>query len=347
MWSSLLIFSLLFFYGCDVLTNMEDESSDEGSSSSRATLTMEYDIYGWNFNHNDSKGWIATNNAGTFQPSLNAYVLNGIYASFEKTLSSEESQLSKQATAVNFDFYISTDIARNAAMELIVYFNNGSSEAQWMQTIGYYDEFGRTFNKSGVEYIQIFKKLNISSSNAASGIKKIRIKRDMAVSNGSNGSDLAILVNKVSLTKQGSPDNRTFNLFSKKSGLTLDNANDKNNGGRVHQWQYYKNLDNQHWKLVPDGNGYYYIISEDSGLALDNTGSMDNGGKIHQWQKYIGHSYQLWKLEYAGAGYYNIVCKRSGKALDNTGGMTNGTKVHQWTNHNGYINQLWSFQFVR
>jgi hypothetical protein len=112
------------------------------------------------------------------------------------------------------------------------------------------------------------------------------------------------------------------------------------NGAQIQQWDHHGG-DNQLFRLIPVGGGYYKIVVEHSGKVLDVRGiSTANGAEIQQWDWWGGDN-QRWRLEPLGDGYYRVVAKHSGRVLDVRGISTaNGAQIQQW-DWLGGDNQRW------
>lgn len=131
-------------------------------------------------------------------------------------------------------------------------------------------------------------------------------------------------------------------LRARHSGRCLDVAGvGRDTGANVHQWDCHGG-DNQKWRFMARGGGYYQIAAVHSDKCLDVAGvGMGNGDNIHQWDCHGGDN-QLWKPVGIGGGAYRIGTKHSGKCLDVVG-AGNGTNVIQWDCHDG-DNQQWMIE---
>ncbi|HEU4712998.1 MAG TPA: RICIN domain-containing protein [Pyrinomonadaceae bacterium] len=112
------------------------------------------------------------------------------------------------------------------------------------------------------------------------------------------------------------------------------------NGAQVIQWPCVGEA-NQHWYVVPVGDGYFKFIARHSNkvLAVLN-GSLANGASVVQLTE-SGGAPEQWQLVDAGGGYFRIMARHSGKALEVDGGFTfNGARVQQW-DYFGFANQQW------
>ncbi|GGX76123.1 RICIN domain-containing protein [Streptomyces hiroshimensis] len=137
----------------------------------------------------------------------------------------------------------------------------------------------------------------------------------------------------------------TYNAFtSRYSGRCLDVAGGSNRDeANIQQWDCV-GVANQHWKLAPTGDGYYYITAQHSNMCLDvdtRAANGDYGGNVHQYHCWGGAN-QQWRLDYIGDGYYYVISRHNNKCLDvdTRPGNVNGANVHNWTCWGGN-NQMW------
>ena len=108
--------------------------------------------------------------------------------------------------------------------------------------------------------------------------------------------------------------------------------NSTENGANIELFSYNGGA-NQHFNIVPCGDGYYNIINVNSGKALD----VDAWGSqnVIQWDQ-TGGDNQKWSFEYAGNGMYYIRSKSAGKYLDVNGGYArDGANVGVFGLNNG------------
>ncbi len=142
---------------------------------------------------------------------------------------------------------------------------------------------------------------------------------------------------------------KTYMIQNVNSGLYLDAAGAKaSNGTNVIQYGAAKAKSNNTWKLVPDGNGYYYIYScmaNGNSYFLDVSGNKNsNGTNIGIWQNSYCDA-QLFKLTKNSDGSYSIYTKTSGnkKVVEVVNAYTtNNANVQQWE-YNGHNCQKWYF----
>ena len=124
------------------------------------------------------------------------------------------------------------------------------------------------------------------------------------------------------------------------SGLYLDVADGSSeNGANVAQWEY-NGSDAQKFKLVPNGDGYYYVLTGASNytkcLDIEN-GSRDDGANVLQWE-YWGGDMQMYQVILNDDGTYSFLTKSSSRraALEIFElGTVNGSNVVQWEYWNG------------
>ncbi|NDP27994.1 MAG: RICIN domain-containing protein, partial [Flavobacterium sp.] len=113
-------------------------------------------------------------------------------------------------------------------------------------------------------------------------------------------------------------------------------------GTQVQIWSY-SGANNQKWKAVDAGSGYYYLIPQHtSGKQLDvsSSGTAD-GTKIQIWTANNGAA-QKYKFVDVGSSQYKIVpaCANSSCLDVNLGGTADGTIVQLYT-YNGTNAQKW------
>lgn len=128
--------------------------------------------------------------------------------------------------------------------------------------------------------------------------------------------------------------------------LDVDDRQGVTNGTNVQVWAYH-GRDNQKWKFVSNGNGYYRIVSKvNPNLALDadiSPGPVQNGTNIHVWQ-YVGNDNQQWSITENGLGVAVIRSKaNSTYVIDRdiaSGSSPDGANVLLWQYWGG-LNQKW------
>lgn len=134
--------------------------------------------------------------------------------------------------------------------------------------------------------------------------------------------------------------NTWYRIINRQSGKGLDAAG-SSNGANVQIYDYW-GAQNQQWRLVDAGSGYYRIEGRQSGQVLDVANqSTSNGANVQIYSNWGGQN-QQWKVESVGNGYYRIIGRQSGKALD-AAGSSNGSNVQIYS-YGGNANQQWSFQ---
>ncbi len=141
-----------------------------------------------------------------------------------------------------------------------------------------------------------------------------------------------------------------YYIRNRSSNKYLDVANGSAaDGTNIQQWSK-NSLDSQKFKLVSDGNGYYYILTGASGYTscLDvDSGSNTDGANIIEWN-YWGGEMQKYEIVNVN-GSYAIKTKASGstKCLD-VYNISNddGANVCQWTYWGG-DGQRWYLEDVK
>ena len=200
--------------------------------------------------------------------------------------------------------------------------------------------------------------------DAGSGTETINLKPDTAPQAGEHeyllklsirpvGTDWEknidiVHVNNISVEDTSADDavieDGTYAIISRFSGKAVDvKQYSKNDGGIVHQWDYF-NGPNQKWKFTRLSDDTYKIINQNSGKALDIRGARGtNGAQVHQWEYYASANPQ-WVVKSLDNGYFSLTAVHSGKALDASSTSTkNGASVQQWQYHGG-ANQQWKLE---
>lgn len=129
----------------------------------------------------------------------------------------------------------------------------------------------------------------------------------------------------------------TFYIQNKFSGMYLDVANGSaDNNANIQQWTY-NGCDAQKFKIVSNGDGYYYILTGASGYtkAVDVAKkSSADGANVAQYTLNKGNN-QLYKIELQSDGSYAILTKISG--------CKSGLDLYNWSEDaGGNINQ-WNY----
>ncbi|WP_425560636.1 RICIN domain-containing protein, partial [Luedemannella helvata] len=140
--------------------------------------------------------------------------------------------------------------------------------------------------------------------------------------------------------------NTWYVLVNRNSGKALDVYNlATNDGGRITQWAR-NNGNNQQWRFVDSGGGYYRIMSRHSGKVLDVYNfSTANGGSIVQWTDGNGTN-QQWRLADSSDGYVRFISRHSNKALEVQNASTaDGANIVQYDDWGGN-NQQWQLVAV-
>ena len=139
------------------------------------------------------------------------------------------------------------------------------------------------------------------------------------------------------------PDpNKCYKIVNKVSGKVIDISGASTlNGAVVQQWDYVDGQ-NQKFKFVDAGEGFYSIRAVHSGLPLDIENDAITERAYSLQRTLDGTGSQLFALPNVGGGYINLVNRTSGKALktDASPGV-NGTRLIQLTINATYEHQKW------
>jgi beta-xylosidase len=138
--------------------------------------------------------------------------------------------------------------------------------------------------------------------------------------------------------------NAWYVLVNRTSGKAMDDFNfATNDGAIVVQWARH-NQNNQQWRFIDSGGGFYRLQNRLSGKVLDNRSSTSDGTDVVQWtdQNTTGQQFSL--ADSAG-GYVRLLSRHSGKAVEVQNASTaDGGRVVQFRDFAGN-NQQW--QLVR
>lgn len=135
-----------------------------------------------------------------------------------------------------------------------------------------------------------------------------------------------------------------YQLVAEHSGLALDIEEASTAAGAAAiQWGSHSGQ-NQRFRFVATGDGYYRVIAQHSGHALDvSESSPDNGAAVIQWNDQ-NSSNQHWQVIDHGGGVVSLINRASGKAMDVEEASTaSGAPFIQWDYH-GAPNQ--QFQLI-
>lgn len=157
---------------------------------------------------------------------------------------------------------------------------------------------------------------------------------------------------KSSSSSSSIDTSKTYMLKNVNSGMYLDVSGAKAvNGTNVLQYTASRAKNNNTWKFVSNGNGYYYIYSQlgnGSTFLLDvANNSSANGANIGIWSN-TNCNAQLYKLVKNSDGSYNIYTKSSGNksCVEVVNALTTkGANVQQWA-YNGHNCQKWYLEAV-
>ncbi|MFD5745586.1 non-reducing end alpha-L-arabinofuranosidase family hydrolase [Streptomyces massasporeus] len=135
--------------------------------------------------------------------------------------------------------------------------------------------------------------------------------------------------------------NASYVLVNRNSGKALDVYDmATGDGARITQWTR-NDQNQQQWRFVDSGGGYYRIESRHSGKVLDvHNWSTANGGSIVQWTD-LNATNQQWRLADSSDGYVRLISRHSNKALEVQGASTaDNANVVQYDDWGG-SNQQW------
>jgi len=147
-------------------------------------------------------------------------------------------------------------------------------------------------------------------------------------------------------------DGRTFMLKNAYSGLYMDVEGAKaNNGTNVLQWGKNTPSNNNTWRAVATGNGYYNLYSclgdgKTYLLDVDSAQSV-NGTNIQIYQNTF-HDAQAFEMQDNADGTYTILTKVSnGRSCVEvkSASTSNGANVQEWE-VNGHECQKWFIEFI-
>lgn len=132
-----------------------------------------------------------------------------------------------------------------------------------------------------------------------------------------------------------------YSIVNRGSGKVLDvYGGSTRNGANLIQWPY-KRSDNQQFRLIDLGNGYWLIEARHSGRVVDVADySRSNGANVQQWD-YLSGKNQQWALRHSSNGGFNIVSRQSGKSLT-VNNAESGANVYQQSDSAGAF-QRWYF----
>jgi hypothetical protein len=130
-------------------------------------------------------------------------------------------------------------------------------------------------------------------------------------------------------------------LVNRNSGKVLDGrAFATNDGAPVVQWGRHGG-NNQQWRFIDAGDGYYRLQNRNSGKILDNNRwSKTAGTDMVQWSD-LNRSNQQFKVAESSGGYVRLINRFSGLAVEvDSASKADGGKVVQYWDWGG-SNQQW------
>jgi len=149
---------------------------------------------------------------------------------------------------------------------------------------------------------------------------------------------------KTPVTPPTPPPSDPFYLNGVQSGKCATvHGGGSENGAVVDIWDCLLQHNNQIWRTVSNGAGYFQLVATNSGscATVHGGGSVDNT-IVDQWQCLAGHQNQLWTAHYDDKPGAIIVGMESGKCLTvNKALSDDGTLVNIYTCVAGAQNQRW------
>jgi hypothetical protein len=119
-------------------------------------------------------------------------------------------------------------------------------------------------------------------------------------------------------------------------------ASSRRNRAVVQQYRCKRRGPNQRWRLIPAGQGNFFIVNRNSGKCLDVRGASTRSGAQLQQSGCKGGSNQQFRLVTSSRrGWYNIVAAHSGMCLDvKSAGRGNRARIQQYPCKDS-TNQQW------
>ncbi|GAB3108563.1 hypothetical protein GCM10027160_06690 [Streptomyces calidiresistens] len=130
-------------------------------------------------------------------------------------------------------------------------------------------------------------------------------------------------------------------LVNRHSGKALDVAGVSTaDGAALQQWTRHDG-NNQQWRFVDSGNGFYRLQARHSDKVLDvPNASTADGAALQQWTDHNGANQQF-RLVDSDAGHVRLINRNSGKAVEVQGASTaDGGSVVQYADRGG-AHQQW------
>jgi hypothetical protein len=128
------------------------------------------------------------------------------------------------------------------------------------------------------------------------------------------------------------PQATSYRIRAKHSNRCLDiDAWGTHNGAFVNQWECHGG-NNQRFRILDGGNGYWMLQSVHSGKCVDVSGvSTAQGARVHQWDCVNGANQKVNPAN-LGGNLYQFGFQHSGLCLDVQNG-NNGSIIYQWGCH--------------
>jgi len=123
-------------------------------------------------------------------------------------------------------------------------------------------------------------------------------------------------------------------------GFAID-ANNARKGKKIHMWSYNSNNNNQKFKEINRGGGYYSYQAKGTNLCIDGGNGGSLGQQIVMWPCQGGNQNQHWKKEDKGSGNYRLVKRNApGFAIDAGNGGNEGNQIVLWKVNNSHNQQF-------
>lgn len=134
--------------------------------------------------------------------------------------------------------------------------------------------------------------------------------------------------------------NSYYKYINRNSGKALDvpGGNPANNTQLI-QWDDNGN-NNQQFRMIADGDGYYTIVNKGTNKALDNAGSTADNSPVVEWDQ-TNSDNQKWKIIDTGDGYYKLQVKSSQKYMDVRDASRNNNAGIVTKNSSADFSQQW------
>jgi|GEM_PF-5891285 len=131
------------------------------------------------------------------------------------------------------------------------------------------------------------------------------------------------------------------------SGFALDGGNGGSNNQNVKLWASNTSNQNQQWKEISRGNGFYSYQKRNTNFCLDGGNGGANGQNLKLWACNNSNQNQQWKKISAGSGHFRLQKRNASNfSIDGGGGGSNNQNVKIWSSNSSNQNQQWKFTTV-